>query len=417
LAVAGVLSALLLGLLGWQVRDAFHERADAARIAEARAAAASGSVDRTLRLLSAVDAKRARPVRTLLLAALVAELDAAASRAPGDPVLAAAHRRADELIAAHGAAWPALLRALEPVAAGLRAKHEIARLLDPVRVASADAAIGLDELDSILRAGEREARRLGDEAAREFSRAVEPVWLARLVVEARAEVRAGRPAAAVAILERTGPIPWVVAVVAGEAPHVREGGRAAGTPAERLFALEEALRLRDLEALRRGVRVRPDATWPADAAARLEDELPRTCRALASLAAESAASAAEPGDRLGLLLEAVTCDEVLPPPFVEQARAAIAWERVAWAEAGGRLPSPSELLGDEHLLARLACAADEAGRPDLVRAALRGLEGPDALAAGLGCGRWEAPMPERARPAWPRLDYPWDSVGAGEEHP
>ncbi len=412
LAVASVALAALLLAVGLQVAGARSERRELESESRAMAAARAGQVEETLALLGSLEESRARPIRQALLSRLVSEFSSVAGE---ETAVVVAHGRADRLIATHGESWPALVEALEPVVARLRVQREVARLLVPLRSEAGQAGLDLDAYEARLRAAGTEARRLGDLAARELSRGVRPAWDEAVVSLARSEARAGRVLAAGGILERVFPLPASRDAIAVRP--LREGAVPVGSPQAQISALEDAHLARDLDGLRLGVRARAGLAWPADSVSRLERALPVACRALASLAAEAAREAEEPERRVELLLDAVTCDELLPPSFLVEARAAIAEGRIVVAERGGILPPPVSVGGRGDWLVRLSCAAQAAGSFSVAREALRLVESEGALEAGLACGSWEAPELRTVRATWPALDYPRLSGPIGEELP
>lgn len=417
LLLAVVVASVLIASLGLGLQRVASERRARSVLEQALAEARASRVDEALALTRDLDPAGDRDVRSLLIASVVRDLERALEPGTSPALVESAHRRADDLVAGHGESWPDLVRALEPITTRLRSRREVSQLVAPLRAAATEGGADLEAFSARLMRAEREARRLGDEAARTFSLEAAPAWDEAVLTAARASARAGRMQAARASLDSPGPLGPSAKAVAGPPRRSSESPGPTGKAEDLLATLRAASRDRDLEGLRWGVRLRAEPAWSTDQAGQLERELPTACRALASLAADRARDAAEPETRLALLLDAVTCDELLPSAFLARAHAAIARERVARAEGGGPWPDPQSLGGDESLLVRLACAADSAGRPGLTRSALRASSTPSGLAAGLSCDRWTTEPIESEPAAWPALDYPSLATGEGEESP
>lgn len=387
LAALAVVLALVLAAL-WGGRTA--ER----RQAELEALARDGRLSELAERLTASEAGAAERAR--LAGSVARRLGAAAGGEPD--AVAAAWAKGDELLAAQAERWPELPRALAPVLERLGEQRRADREAEELEALVERSRPSLTELEAAWRAAAERARRWSPEAAERWARRVAPLWDRARLAAARAALPTGSPAAVRRLLQRPSPAvllegrsppgPAVTGARADPAPQppVQE------SPEEAIELVRAATREGGLEELRLAVRVRAAESWGAGERVRLDEALVEACEALARSAAVRALSAASAVERVPLLLEALTCDETLPPELRRRALAALAMAELEAAEQGGAPPPPPDSLRArlgpelrEAALARLACVAERRGRPGEAVESLLALEDPARLAAALHC--------------------------------
>ena len=340
------------------------------------------------------------------LAAPVLEVDADAAASPervADAALAA-----DRLVSEHADLLPEIVDLLDAPGRRLADRR---RALEALAAASEKAAAArrADDLGAVaqavrtlLAAMSSSSPEVHDDLER---RGAELVNGATLQV-ARESLRAKKPKDAVSLLaQRAAALrPRARAAVARRDV---EPPPADLQPSEALQLVRTALDGHDAAALAAAVQLRADETWPAPLAASLEEHVTAACRALASVDA-ARARAAPPAARAELLLEAMTCDEVLPRPFLAEARRAVAAARLAAARDGDDVAAAVDawlpLPGAERsqALAVLACLAEMRGDAGLAIRAWSALDAAE-LAKSFDC-RGSLGDPPLLPP--PSLEYP-----------
>jgi hypothetical protein len=304
---------------------------------------------------------------------------------PSDEQLKTAVTTADRLLVVHSEDLPELASVLEAPLSRLQQQRLSRELAAP---AFAAASVRPPDAKAMRQAVEAAERRASDA----------PAAVRRLVAElcreatdqgaiamARQLARDGRPAQARKLLRRRAaerdeqalpasapatPAPAVGVALASAAAVQADMDMSQRSPAEQLRFARKALVSRDLADLRGVVTLRAGEGWPADLARAMDDHVHAACEAVASLEATAASAEARPGERARLWLEALTCDEVLPPPFVEAARTQAAAGFLAAALAGGDVEPAAaawsalpETPERDQALATLALLSESRGLP------------------------------------------------------
>lgn len=368
IVAAGSLVVVLLGV-AYLLVGALHSHRESAARDEISVLLAQGEPGKAVPLLETPRTPSSDAGRLAqLIASKLAEPILAADRDDtlGRAALDEAVERADALVDRHGEMLPELLPLLDQPVRRLQARLAARDLLAVAeRLAAAPdprpevVERALETARAVAAAGPGDVAAAVDSLSREIrSRAT--------LVHAR-QVVGKRPDQALALLQRVaaGHVMPEISLLAPPGEPPPDLGRL--PLLDQVAAIRAAVVARDAGKLRGLVLLRAPAGWTASAAEELDREVERACRAVASLEAEAARTAFDPAERVDHLVAAMTCDELLPPDFLVDARLALADAFMDRARRGGDVEAALaawaavDAPGRERALAGIGCLAESRG--------------------------------------------------------